>query len=416
MVSEAETTTEDEGAAAPETPPEEPEQQRALVPSTQAAAEIRELYTWGKMMRLSGFFKDVQSEAAAAVKIMMGRALGFDMIQSMTGLHIVEGRPTIGANLMAVAVKRGGKYDYLVSAHTDDLCAVKFFAIGEGLDSEGKAVITRTEIGESVFTMEDAARAHLVKPNSGWDKFPRNMLFARALSNGVRWYCPDVFGGTAVYTPEELRPDMQITEDGEPVYIDAHFIPEAVPEGAAAQQPATAGQQQASGAARGRSRRAEPQGAPARAQTGQTAKAQDSTTAAKRGGRTKMGPDDLQRVVDVQTLNTWAYEAYGKMQADIWPVLEVENISGITAKYTSPEDYHEAALELMREWDAGRYTRLMNDMIGTEPAADVDAEDAAAQSDYESDEAGPEDAQATTVEVTEDGTILVEGEPAEPLP
>jgi hypothetical protein len=29
------------------------------------------------------------------------------------------------------------------------------------------------------------------------------MLFARALTNGARFYCPDIFGG-AVYTPEEL--------------------------------------------------------------------------------------------------------------------------------------------------------------------------------------------------------------------
>ena len=36
------------------------------------------------------------------------------------------------------------------------------------------------------------------------DKFPRNMLFARAMSNGQKWYCPDAFNGATVYTPEEL--------------------------------------------------------------------------------------------------------------------------------------------------------------------------------------------------------------------
>ena len=36
------------------------------------------------------------------------------------------------------------------------------------------------------------------------NKFPRNMLFARAISNGARWYCPDLFNGNAVYVPEEL--------------------------------------------------------------------------------------------------------------------------------------------------------------------------------------------------------------------
>ena len=32
------------------------------------------------------------------------------------------------------------------------------------------------------------------------------MLFARAISNGVKWFCPDVFAGP-VYTPEEMAND-----------------------------------------------------------------------------------------------------------------------------------------------------------------------------------------------------------------
>lgn len=35
------------------------------------------------------------------------------------------------------------------------------------------------------------------------------MLFARAISNGVKWYCPDVFAGP-VYVPEEMQ---EVTED-----------------------------------------------------------------------------------------------------------------------------------------------------------------------------------------------------------
>jgi hypothetical protein len=35
------------------------------------------------------------------------------------------------------------------------------------------------------------------------DKFPANMLFARAISNGVKWFTPDVFQGP-VYVPEEM--------------------------------------------------------------------------------------------------------------------------------------------------------------------------------------------------------------------
>jgi hypothetical protein len=51
--------------------------------------------------------------------------------------------------------------------------------------------------------MEDAKRANLTGKDN-WTKYPRNMLFARALSNGQKWYAPDVFNGATVYTPDEL--------------------------------------------------------------------------------------------------------------------------------------------------------------------------------------------------------------------
>ena len=42
------------------------------------------------------------------------------------------------------------------------------------------------------------------------------MLFARALTNGARWHCPDVFGG-AIYEPEELGAKVEYTDNGESV-------------------------------------------------------------------------------------------------------------------------------------------------------------------------------------------------------
>jgi hypothetical protein len=42
------------------------------------------------------------------------------------------------------------------------------------------------------------------------------MLFARAISNGVKWYCPDVFSGP-VYVPEEMP---SVTEEVSHVVVD----------------------------------------------------------------------------------------------------------------------------------------------------------------------------------------------------
>jgi hypothetical protein len=90
-------------------------------------------------------------------------------------------------------------------------------------------------LGVSTFTVEDASRAGLLQQRGAgaWDKYLRNMLLARALTNGARWYCPGVFGG-AVYDPEELNlthaggpdpvgPLPPPVEDEEPV--DAVYTP-----------------------------------------------------------------------------------------------------------------------------------------------------------------------------------------------
>ena len=63
---------------------------------------------------------------------------------------------------------------------------------------EGKWVA----VGESKFTIEDAKRAGLIKPDSAWLKYPRAMLFSRAISQGARLFCPDAIGG--IYTNEEM--------------------------------------------------------------------------------------------------------------------------------------------------------------------------------------------------------------------
>lgn len=150
---------------------------------------LTETMTLGDTLAKSGFFSDTQQAAQAVVKILAGRELGLGPIASMTGINIIKGKVTLGANLMATTVKRDPRYDYKVRDHTDQFCSIEFYEKGE-------------LVGVSRFNLEDAAKAGLSGDN--WRKYPRNMLFARAMSNGVRWYCPDAFGGAPIYTPEEM--------------------------------------------------------------------------------------------------------------------------------------------------------------------------------------------------------------------
>lgn len=159
-------------------------------------------------MTKSGYFQDVKDQAQAIVKILAGRELGFGAFASMQNIFIIQGRPSVGANLMASAVKGSPKYDYRVKEHSDAACAIEFYQLTGG---------KYEPLGVSKFTIEDAKKAQ----TKNLDKYPRNMLFARAMSNGVRWYCPDVTGGP-VYTPEELG--AQVDEDGDVIDTTARVV------------------------------------------------------------------------------------------------------------------------------------------------------------------------------------------------
>ena len=159
-----------------------------------------------RAMAGSGFFQDTRQASQAIVKILAAREIGLGPFAGMTGINIIQGRPAFGANLMASCVKKSGRYNYRVTEMTDKACTIEFL---ERLDGRWASC------GVSTFTLEDAKKAG----TKNLDKFPRNMLFARAMSNGVRWYCPDVMNGSVVYTPEELGAETD--QDGNVISVES---------------------------------------------------------------------------------------------------------------------------------------------------------------------------------------------------
>ena len=146
-------------------------------------------------LQASGYFSDVRSQAQAVVKVMAGAELGLPPFAAMTGIHIIQGKPALGANVIATLIKNDPRYNYRVLEHTDAVCRIQFYENGE-------------PCGVSEFTAQDAKKAG----TKNMDKYPKNMLFARAISNGAKWYTPGIFGGSPVYTPDELGADVD--EDG----------------------------------------------------------------------------------------------------------------------------------------------------------------------------------------------------------
>ena len=159
-------------------------------------------------LQKSGYFSDVKSEAQAIVKVMAGTELGLPPFASMTGIHIIQGKPVLGSNVMATLVKNDPRYDYKIVTDPADQNTEMFL---EWYDDGRK-------VGVAGFTIQEAQAAGLTTKDN-WKKYTSDMLFARAISRGARRFAPGIFGGAPVYTPDEMGVDTD--EDG---YIDAKSV------------------------------------------------------------------------------------------------------------------------------------------------------------------------------------------------
>jgi len=150
---------------------------------------LAEVQTLGALLAKSGYFQDAKDAAQACVKVLAGQELGLPPIASMMGISLIKGKVTLSANLMAALIRQHG-YDFRVERLEQDGCTLSFLA------KDGK------ELGKSTFTARDAQAAGI--RGDMYNKYPRNMYFARAISNGARWFTPEIFGGVPVFSDGEL--------------------------------------------------------------------------------------------------------------------------------------------------------------------------------------------------------------------
>ncbi|MCT7964208.1 hypothetical protein NG791_26370 [Laspinema sp. D1] len=180
-----------------------------ITPHSVKLETIEDALKIGAILAQSGYFKDSRNEQQAVVKILAGIELGLPPVAALQGIFLVDGKLSLSASTCAALVKRSGKYNYKVRRHTDQECTIEFY---EKWSDSWKIV------GESTFTIQDAQRAGLANKQN-WRNYTRAMLFARAITQGSRWYCADIFSG-AIYSPDEINPDLQLNEDGELVEVE----------------------------------------------------------------------------------------------------------------------------------------------------------------------------------------------------
>lgn len=129
--------------------------------------------------------------------VQKAKALKLNPMDALNGgMYYVQGKVEMSSNMMIQLVRQAGHSVTKDKRSDDTVCILH----GKRRDNGD----TWTES----FSIEDAKRAGIYK--NTWQKFPRNMLFARALSNLARQLFPDVIGGC--YVEGEISQAPKLTE------------------------------------------------------------------------------------------------------------------------------------------------------------------------------------------------------------
>lgn len=147
-----------------------------------------------------------------------GELLGLPAMAAITGIHVIDGRPSISAGLISALVRRAGH---------------RLRVMGD--EHQAQAEITRADdpgfTYKSVWTMPRAKQAGLLS-KTNWQRYPAAMLKARAISECARDACQEVMLGMA-YTPDEMGGEDdggEVVHDGWPTGRDGVVDPSRMTE------------------------------------------------------------------------------------------------------------------------------------------------------------------------------------------
>lgn len=147
-------------------------------------------------MYASGYFKDMTSLSKAITKALIGNEMGMGLVQSMNSLYVIDGKVAMDSHAIRNTAVMAG-YSIKTIDLNEQKCVLEW-----SVRKDGKEEV----LGTSEYTWDDATKAGFTE-KSNWRKFPKDMLFARAITRGARMYANQAFANQPVYEREELVPD-----------------------------------------------------------------------------------------------------------------------------------------------------------------------------------------------------------------
>lgn len=150
-----------------------------------------------------------KAEEAIAI-MMMGRELNLMTWQSINGINVIHGRPTVAPQLMIALIERSGFLEDMVIDSQESFCSVTMKRVDRTAHKE-------------TFSMKHAQRMGLAGKHN-WKAQPETMLKWRAISACARVVFSDVING--LYTPEEMNPDLVLDDQGNVEVVASSYVPQ----------------------------------------------------------------------------------------------------------------------------------------------------------------------------------------------
>jgi hypothetical protein len=167
----------------------------SLIPTTH---EMQALETICKYAVDSKYFQSLGGMPGVMCIAMYAREIGVSpMTAIMGGFSNVQGKITMSAELMH-SLLRGAGVRLKITQSDNTRCEIY-----------GKRSDTGDEY-TSIYTIEDARKANLVKSGGAWEKNTSDMLFARCISRLRRRLAPDI--ATKAYVEGEVEDDKETVE------------------------------------------------------------------------------------------------------------------------------------------------------------------------------------------------------------
>lgn len=173
------------------------------------AASLPEKMQYAKALAESGMLPSQYRKQPANLLYALEYAESLDLhpMAAITGIHVIEGKPSASSALISALVRRAGHKLRV-----------------RGNDQEAVAQIVRADDPDFTFearwTMARAEQAGLAR-KAVWKNYPAAMLKARAITEVARDACEEALSGMH-YTPEELG--ANVDGDGEVVEADVQQL------------------------------------------------------------------------------------------------------------------------------------------------------------------------------------------------